>query len=130
MGKKLVEYAKDIVGQYALHGFEGNTAGKVSAALLTEQGNIYTGINIDVACSLGFCAEHSAIAEMLKNRETHVVSIVAVRDDGAILPPCGRCREMLMQINFSNADARVIVAENKSVLLRELLPFHWNDIKD
>ena len=44
------------------------TAGGVSAALLTASGNIFTGICIDTHSSLGFCAEHAAIAEMLKHR--------------------------------------------------------------
>jgi cytidine deaminase len=32
-------------------------AGEVSAAILTENGNVYTGVCIDSACSLGMCAE-------------------------------------------------------------------------
>ena len=32
-------------------------AGQVAAALLTAKGNIYTGVCIDTACSLGMCAE-------------------------------------------------------------------------
>lgn len=52
--------------------------GSVSAALLTEDGNIYTGISIDTACSLGFCAEHGAVAEMLKAGENKIVACVAI----------------------------------------------------
>jgi len=126
MKRKLIDAAKQIVGQYALSGYEGNSAGEVAAALITAQGNIYTGICIDVACSLGFCAEHAAIAEMLKNHETEVKYIVAVREDGKILPPCGRCREMLMQINAGNGNTQVIVSEDRAVHLSELLPFLWN----
>jgi cytidine deaminase len=123
----LIDIAKKVVGKYPLNGFEGNSAGEVSAALITAQGNIYTGICIDVACSLGFCAEHSAIAEMLKNRETEVKEIIAVREDGKILPPCGRCRELLMQINFANVNTKVIISEERTILLGELLPFMWNE---
>ena len=35
-------------------------AGGVSAAILTEKGNIYVGVCIDTACSLGMCAERNA----------------------------------------------------------------------
>jgi cytidine deaminase len=125
--KILIDTAKKVVGKYLLSGFAGNSAGEVAAALLTVQGNVYTGICIDVACSLGFCAEHAAIAEMLKNHETEVKYIVAIREDGKILPPCGRCREMLMQINSNNGYTNVIVNENRTILLRELLPFQWSD---
>lgn len=127
MEKKLIDVAKQIVGKYPLYSFDGNSAGEVAAALITVQGNIYTGICIDVACSLGFCAEHAAIAEMLKNHETEVQYIVAVREDGKILPPCGRCREMLMQVNNKNRFTNVIINENISIQLSELLPYQWND---
>ena len=42
-------------------------AGSVSAALLTAKGNIYTGVCIDTACSLGLGAERNAIANMITN---------------------------------------------------------------
>jgi hypothetical protein len=51
------------------------SAGSVGAAILTAQGNIYTGICIDLACGLGFCAEVAAVAEMLKARERHVLAV-------------------------------------------------------
>ena len=69
------------------------TSGDVAAALVTSAGNLYTGICIDAECGIGFCAEHAAVAEMLKARDSAVRMIVAVDRDGAVLPPCGRCRD-------------------------------------
>ena len=40
-------------------------------------GNTYTGINVSLFCGIGFCAEHSARAEMVKNGETKSWSTVA-----------------------------------------------------
>ncbi|CUO22799.1 Cytidine deaminase [Turicibacter sanguinis] len=40
-------------------------AGSVAAALLTNSGQIYTGICIETKCSMGFCAEHAAAAAMI-----------------------------------------------------------------
>ena len=122
----LIEKARDLAGKFSLNGFEGNSAGEVAAALITKDGNIYTGICIDVACSLGFCAEHAAIAEMLKNRETEVAIIIAITDKGKIIPPCGRCREILVQINKKNLDAQVVIDENKIISLNKLLPYCWS----
>jgi cytidine deaminase len=119
---KLVEAARKLVGEFGLA--DDFSAGSVGAAVRTVKGNIYTGICIDLACGLGFCAEASAIAEMLKNRETHITDIVAVNHDG-ILPPCGRCREMMAQVDSRNLDGRVILAEDKTATLRQLLPDHW-----
>ena len=45
-------------------------AGHVACALETINGVIYTGVCIDVPCSIGICAEQAAIAEMLKHGET------------------------------------------------------------
>ena len=42
-------------------------AGGVAAAILTDQGNIYTGVCIDTASTLGMCAERNAIANMITN---------------------------------------------------------------
>jgi cytidine deaminase len=102
-------------------------SGSVGAALLTPDGNVYTGVCIDTACSLGFCAEHAAIAEMLKHRESRVIMVVAVTDKKEIIPPCGRCRELLAQVNKANMKAKVIIGQNKTVTLRELLPYYWID---
>lgn len=100
-------------------------AGVVGAALLTEDGRVFTGCSIDCSCGIGFCAEHAAIAEMLKHRITRIRAIVASNDDGRILPPCGRCRELMFQVDHSNLDADVVIAEDRVVKLRELLPFPW-----
>lgn len=43
-------------------------AGGVAAAILTAAGNVYTGVCIDTACTLGMCAERSAIANMIDRR--------------------------------------------------------------
>src|SRR5712664_797809 len=99
--------------------------GYVGAALVTDRGNLFTGINIQLLCGIGFCAEHSAVAEMVRNGETRISKIVATTAEGTILPPCGRCRELLYQIDQANLDTAVIVAEGSRRPLRELLPDNW-----
>lgn len=101
---------------------EDCTSGTVSAALLTAGGHIYTGVCVDTACSLGFCAEHAAVAEMLKARESQVQMIVAVGQDGQILAPCGRCRELLWQVDPRNAGTWVVLGINERATLKDLLP--------
>ncbi|HVF44881.1 MAG TPA: hypothetical protein VM936_17785 [Pyrinomonadaceae bacterium] len=98
------------------------TSGGVASALLTEAGNVYTGICIDTECSLGFCAEHAAVAEMLKARESHIRMIVAVGSDGAVLPPCGRCRELIWQVSPLNRSTLVVLGDGVLKQLGELLP--------
>jgi len=102
--------------------------GSVGAALFTRGGNIYTGVCIDCACGIGFCAEHSAIADMLKHRESVIEMLVAVNEKKEIAPPCGRCRELIYQINKSNAYTQIVINENETITLKELLPLHWLDL--
>ena len=97
----------------------------VASALITDKGTVYTGVCIDTACSMGFCAEHAAIAQMITNEESRIMKIVAVGRNGKILPPCGRCREFIYQINNKNLEAEVLVGENKVVKLEELLPYRF-----
>lgn len=122
---KLIAAATSVQGDFPLSAPD-LVAGEVGAAILTDKGNLYTGVSVDVACGIGFCAEHAAIAEMLKHRETRIVAVVAVGGHNNVMPPCGRCREFMMQLDKGNADAEVIVAADTVVKLRELLPFYWN----
>lgn len=102
---------------------EGCYVGSVASALLTDKGNVYVGVCIDTSSSMGFCAEHSAIAQMITNEESKILKIVAVGRNGKILPPCGRCREFIYQINNENIEMDVLVEEDKVVKLKELLPY-------
>ncbi|MEE8589668.1 MAG: cytidine deaminase [Sulfurimonadaceae bacterium] len=121
--KELLEEARKVVGKYELSNADFS-AGTVGAALLTTNGNVYTGINIEIACGIGFCAEHSAIAEMLKNRETQIEMIVATNAE-SIIAPCGRCRELLFQIDNKNLNTKVYLSEEEYMTLDELLPNRW-----
>ena len=119
----LVAEAKKITGKFKLSK-EWLSAGSCGAALLASNEKIYTGICIHLACGLGFCAEHSTIAQMLKDRETRIIAIAATSEHG-IVPPCGRCREMMIQIDRGNSDTQVILAEDRTEKLHKLLPEHW-----
>lgn len=99
--------------------------GDVACALVTDQGNIYTGVCIDASCSIGFCAEHAAISAMLTHGETHIEKIVSISEHGMIYPPCGRCRELISQVDERNMETLVMIDNDKVVKLEELLPFDW-----
>jgi cytidine deaminase len=122
--ENLVSIATGLV--YKIDLGNGFDAGTVAAALETCSGKVHTGICVDLACGLGVCAEHSAIVEMLKHRETEISQIVAVNAEG-ILSPCGRCREMMLQVSPANAGTKVILSDCEVVLLKELLPHYWLD---
>ncbi|WP_300601583.1 cytidine deaminase [Niabella sp.] len=121
--EKLKQIARNISGERQLNDFI--TIGGVGAALETVNGNVYTGISIDTACSMGFCAEHSAIAEMLKQGEYKIKAMVAVNSNGDAVPPCGRCRELISQLSSSNLQTIIEVKNGIQVPLSELLPYDW-----
>ena len=102
-------------------------AGSVSAAILTASGNIYTGVCIDTACSLGICAERNAIANMITNGEWQISKIAAVMPDGKAGMPCGACREFMMQLDHTAEDIEILrdYETKKTVRLKELLPDWW-----
>lgn len=116
----LLDKAKQLAGKRILS--EYASCGHVGCALLTESGNIYTGICIDSNCSLGNCAEYAAIADMLKNKETQIKKIVAYSAKGTIYSPCGRCRELIRMVDDKNLETQVLVSENKVVKIKDLLP--------
>jgi cytidine deaminase len=122
--EELIEKATSVLKPRKIkHGF---TVGDAGCALVTDKGNVYLGVCIDTACSMGFCAEHSAIAAMITHGEHVIRKIVAVAEGGIPLPPCGRCREFMRQIHEDNSEADVIIGKNKSVKLKDLLPFSWD----
>ena len=77
---KLYEEARSKLNPRTLSPFI--EAGGVAAAILTDQGHIYTGVCIDAACSLGMCAERNAVANMITNGESRIDKVVAVMPDG------------------------------------------------
>lgn len=97
----------------------------VGAAILTDGGNVYAGVCIDTACSMGFCAEHAAAAAMITAGENRVLKMIAVGWDGRIMPPCGRCREFISQLHPDNLKTEVKVNEETVMTLKELLPYDW-----
>jgi cytidine deaminase len=65
---------------------------------------------------------------MVTAGEYRISKIVAVwRDDDGqlfVLPPCGRCRELLRQVDPQNLDTEIVVSSSSTTRLRDLLPLH------
>ena len=68
------------------------------------------------------------MAAMITDGEYKIQKVVAVwRDERNgnlhVLPPCGICREFIRNIDEENLNALVILGRQKTVRLKELLPF-------
>lgn len=120
--KELYEIAKGVVKPHKIN--DCVDVGGVGAAIVTPSGNVHTGVCIDTACSMGFCAEHAAIAAMITAGEYEIEKIIAVGWEGVIMPPCGRCSEFISQLQ-ENCVTQVMVAEDTVVTIKEILPYNW-----
>lgn len=121
----LIERARSVLHWRQLS--DDCTASEVSSALESISGKVYVGVSISAACGIGACAEYGAVAQMVTAGESQIRKIVAVASDGKIIPPCGRCRELLYQVDRRNLRTQVILDGGKIVSLSNLLPNPWQD---
>lgn len=97
---------------------------KVGAAIITNSGQIYVGCNVENA-SYGatICAERNAVGAAVAAGETGITDVVVVTDNDPPWPPCGICRQFLMEFN---PKTRVLLGNpagiTQSFTLDELLP--------
>jgi cytidine deaminase len=123
--RDLILSAADVLNPHAVG---DRVFGNVASELIASSGTRYQGVCIDTGSGTGFCAEHSAIAAMVTAGEYRIERIVAVwRDEENrlyVLPPCGRCREFIRQVDPTNIDTLVVLDLDRSAALGDLLPAH------
>jgi|TARA_B100002003_G_C13866538_1_gene423934 cytidine deaminase len=127
--KELIEEAKQIIAKSRPVNLIDT--GDVGSALKTPKGNIFRGVSLGFFCGIGSCGEYQAIGSMISNGEKEIKTIVAVWYDEKtkkyeIIPPCGKCREMINQASKKNQNTEVIISKTKKVRLKELLPHAWD----
>ncbi len=97
---------------------------RVGAAVLTKDGKIYTGCNIESASyGLTVCAERVAIWKAVSEGESEFTNVAVVADTEELTPPCGVCRQIIWEfcgdvpVTFANLKSNV-----ETVQMKELLP--------
>ncbi len=133
MSGKLIENAIEALeNSYAPYsGFN------VAAAVLTDSGKIYTGVNVENSSyPAGICAECNAVAKAVSCGERKIISIAIVSrntrapkgGDGGYTSPCGICRQFLREFSDPK-ELKVIMAKSvddyKEMTLEELLPLSF-----
>ena len=101
---------------------------KVGAALLTSDGSVILGCNVEnAAYGISLCAERNAIASMVAMGRMDPVAIAVVGgNSGTPCPPCGACRQVLAEFN---PDMLVVLeSPNKAIMMKahELLPLSFS----
>ncbi|MBQ9024600.1 MAG: cytidine deaminase [Bacilli bacterium] len=122
---ELLEKAKSVRNPRDVSGLI--SAGGVGAAILTKNHNIYTGVCIDTASTLGMCGERNAIANMITHGENEIIKLVCVDSRGNVGSPCGACREYMMQLSKDSKNIEILkdIDSKEIVKLEELLPDWW-----
>lgn len=99
---------------------------KVGAAVVFEDGEIYTGCNVENA-SFGatMCAERTAIFTAVAKGNTKLKAIALIGDLNGYTYPCGMCRQVMSEF-AENGDIKVYIVKNETdylvKTLDELIP--------
>ncbi|MGI8315321.1 cytidine deaminase [Halobacillus mangrovi] len=100
----------------------------VGAALVTEDGTLFTGCNIEnAAYPVTCCAERVAIFKAISEGYTNFKELAVVADTKRPVPPCGSCRQVMSEffppqtkIHTSN-----LYGESRTMTMEEILPFSF-----
>ena len=85
----------------------------VGAALLTESGEIFTGVNVEnAAYPTAMCAERVAVFKAVSEGDRQFTAIAVVTVNGGT--PCGSCRQVMAEFGL---DTEVLIANVKGEIL-------------
>ena len=95
----------------------------VGAALLTESGSVYEGVNVENASyPVGICAERAAVAAAVTAGEHDFEALAVIADSPAPCAPCGMCRQMLMEFPLKRIILANTAGATRILTPAELLP--------
>ena len=97
----------------------------VGAAILTADGKVYTGANMEViSYPEGWCAETSALAHYVMGGRGTITDIAVVAAKKDRITPCGGCRQRLAE--FAGPETRLHLCDRdgvtETVLLKDIFP--------
>lgn len=98
---------------------------KVGAALLTKDGKVYRGCNIEnAAYSMCNCAERTALFKAYSEGDKEYAALAVVADTDRPVSPCGACRQVISEL--CPKEMKVILTNLKNdiqeLTVEELLP--------
>lgn len=93
---------------------------QVGAAALTDQGRVVTGCNVENASyGLTLCAECILVGNLRLSGGERLVAVAVAGPDGQLIPPCGRCRQVLLE--HAAEDGQLLTADGP-IMITALLP--------
>lgn len=120
----LIEAAKTIQKQ----SYSPYSKFPVGAAVLTENGEIVTGVNVENASyGLTVCAERNAIGTMIGSGQRRITAVAVSSRNG--VTPCGACRQVLIEFAHDDIPVWLIRTDTDEVTqtsLWQLIPNSFN----
>jgi cytidine deaminase len=122
--QQLIHQAKEAALAARLHAHAPFSRFFVGAALISEQGQIVVGCNVESSSyGLTICAERTALVSAVAQGLKRFAAVVVAADTPVLTPPCGACRQML----YDFAPEAVVILVNphgneRHFTMRELLP--------
>jgi len=99
---------------------------KVGAAVLTKEGKIYTGCNVENASyGLCNCAERTAIFKAVSEGERELVAMAIIADTEKPVSPCGACRQVMAEFGINKIIMCNLHGEQYIATLEDLLPYSF-----
>ena len=98
----------------------------VGACLRDESNQLHAGCNVENASfSTTLCAEASALGALISNGTKQVREVLIVVAGNRLCPPCGACRQRLMELAEPNAIVHLCMSDGQyqSITIKELMPF-------
>ena len=117
--KKLLEMAK----KARENAYAPYSNFKVGAAIITEDGKIFTGANVENASyGLSICAERVALFKAVSEGYRKFKAIAVVADTDGPVSPCGACRQVLSEFGDMDVIMANVKGDMEVMKLSELLP--------
>lgn len=96
---------------------------RVGAAVLTGEGSIYIGCNVENASyGLTACAERNAVGAMVGGGERNIELVAITSPDASPVLPCGACRQVLLEFGCRGIIVRGLAGELLHYTFDEMLP--------
>ena len=92
------QHLLDVARRARLHAFAPYSGFLVGAAMLAEDGRVFSGCNVENATyGLTMCAERVALLKAISEGARKFSRIAVVADSDNVVPPCGACRQLLWE---------------------------------
>lgn len=92
---------------------------RVGAALLTGDGEIFSGCNVENASyGLAICAERNAVFQAAFAGKRKIVAVAVTSDEPSFLTPCGACRQVISEFADGNAEIILVTSNGKTKSLK------------